>query len=149
MRARDGKPQLRYDPFLDLNYFAETLLRQKNTGILTIGGGVLQKLGATVWAVLRTGRRAVARGEDVELKRSSLMVRPHLVRSRCIWGGRSGSPYSEAILFMGQVCLPPDEGGRFGEVFIDAMVGLPIMCAAMFERLGKTYKKASFKNKAD
>ena len=26
MRAREGKLQLRYDSFLDLNYFAETLL---------------------------------------------------------------------------------------------------------------------------
>ena len=40
MRAREGKPQLRYDPFLDLNHFAETLLQQKKLGIFTIGGGV-------------------------------------------------------------------------------------------------------------
>jgi hypothetical protein len=32
-------------------------------------------------------------------------------------------------------------------VFIDATVGLPIMCAALFERLGKTYKKAPFQKK--
>ena len=43
--------------------------------------------------------------------------------------------------------MPPDEGGRFGEVFIDATVGLPIMCAAVFERLGKGYKKSAHKAK--
>ena len=40
MRARKGQAQLRYDPFLDLDYFAETLLAQKKLGIFTIGGGV-------------------------------------------------------------------------------------------------------------
>ena len=39
------------------------------------------------------------------------------------------------------------EGGRFGEVFVDATVGLPIMCAALFERLGKGYKKPPHKMK--
>ena len=39
------------------------------------------------------------------------------------------------------------EGGKFGEVFVDATVGLPIMCAALFERLGKGYKKAAHKTK--
>src|SRR5258708_36277370 len=40
MRKRKAQPQLRYDPFLDLNYFAETLLQQPRLGIFTIGGGV-------------------------------------------------------------------------------------------------------------
>jgi deoxyhypusine synthase len=62
------------------------------------------------------------------------------------WGGLSGSPYSEAISW-GKF-VPPAEGGRFGEVFIDATVGLPIMCAAVFERLGKGYKKPSHKVKS-
>jgi hypothetical protein len=37
---------------------------------------------------------------------------------------------------------PPAEGGKFGEVFVDATVGLPIIVAAVLERLGKgTVKK--------
>ena len=40
MRDRRGKPRLSYDPFLDLEHFAETLLKQKRLGIFTIGGGV-------------------------------------------------------------------------------------------------------------
>jgi deoxyhypusine synthase len=141
MRARDGKPQLRYDPFLDLNYFAETLLQQKKLGILTIGGGVprnwAQQFGP--YCELRV-RRA---GEDVPLKRYHYGVR--ICPEPVYWGGLSGSPYSEAISW-GKF-VPPDEGGRFGEVFIDATVGLPIMCAAVFERLGKAYKKPSFKSR--
>jgi deoxyhypusine synthase len=137
MRAREGKPQLHYDPFLDLNYFAETLLKQKKLGIFTIGGGVprnwAQQFGP--YCELRV-RRA---GEDVPLKRYHYGVRvcPEPVH----WGGLSGSPYSEAISW-GKF-VPPDEGGRFGEVFVDATVGLPIMCAALLERLGKTYRKES------
>ena len=139
MRAREGKPQLRYDPFLDLNYFAETLLQQKKLGILTIGGGVprnwAQQFGP--YCELRV-RRA---GEDVPLKRYHYGVR--ICPEPVYWGGLSGSPYSEAISW-GKF-VPPDEGGRFGEVFIDATVGLPIMCAAVFERLGKGYKKPASK----
>jgi deoxyhypusine synthase len=135
MRAREGRPQLNFNPFLDLNYFAETLLGHKRLGIFTIGGGVprnwAQQFGP--YCELRV-RRA---GETVELKRYHYGVRvcPEPVH----WGGLSGSPYSEAISW-GKF-VPPGEGGRFGEVFVDATVGLPIMCAALFERLGKSFKK--------
>ena len=142
MRAAKGQPQLRYDPFLDLNYFAEVLLRQKRLGIFTIGGGVprnwAQQFGP--YCELRV-RRA---GEDVELKRYHYGVR--VCPEPAHWGGLSGSPYSEAISW-GKF-VPPEEGGRFGEVFVDATVGLPIMCAALFERLGRTYKKSGFKIKS-
>jgi deoxyhypusine synthase len=39
--------------------------------------------------------------------------------------------------------VPPAEGGRFGEVFVDATVGLPLIVAAVFERLDKKGSKAS------
>lgn len=135
MRARKGQPQIHFDPFFDLNHFAETLLSQKRIGIFTIGGGVprnwAQQFGP--YCELRV-RRA---GEDVELKRYHYGVRicPEPVH----WGGLSGSPYSEAISW-GKF-VPPAEGGKFGEVFVDATVGLPIAVAALFERLGKTYQK--------
>ncbi len=137
MRARAGRPQLHYDPFLDLNHFSETLLAQKRIGIFTIGGGVprnwAQQFGP--YCELRV-RRA---GETVELKRYHYGVRicPEPVH----WGGLSGSPYSEAVSW-GKF-VPPAEGGRFGEVFVDATVGLPIMVAALFQRLGKSYRKPS------
>jgi len=40
IRMRDGQPKLRFDPFEDLEHFADTLLAQKKLGIFTIGGGV-------------------------------------------------------------------------------------------------------------
>jgi deoxyhypusine synthase len=141
MRARKGQPQINFNPFLDLNHFADTLLQQKRLGIFTIGGGVprnwAQQFGP--YCELRV-RRA---GEDVELKRYHYGVR--VCPEPVYWGGLSGSPYSEAISW-GKF-VPPAEGGRFGEVFLDATVGLPIMVAALLERLGKGYEKAGFKNK--
>jgi hypothetical protein len=38
--------------------------------------------------------------------------------------------------------VPPAEGGKFGEVFVDATVGLPLIVAAVLERLGKKWNKA-------
>ena len=88
MRGRHGQPQLRYDPFLDLNYFAEVLLQQKRLGIFTIGGGVprnwAQQFGP--YCELRV-RRA---GENVELKRYHYGVR--VCPEPVYWGGLSGSP---------------------------------------------------------
>jgi len=142
MRLREGKARLPFDPFLDLEHFAATLLEQKRLGIFTIGGGVprnwAQQFGP--YCELRV-RRA---GEDVPLKRYHYGVRvcPEPVH----WGGLSGSPYSEAISW-GKF-VPPAEGGRFGEVFLDATVGLPIMAAALLERLGKNYKKPGLKARA-
>jgi len=129
MRDRRGKPRLSYDPFLDLEHFAETLLKQKRLGIFTIGGGVprnwAQQFGPFVELRHRRG------GEQIPLKRYHYGVRicPEPVH----WGGLSGSPYSEAVSW-GKF-VPPEEGGRFGEVFVDATVGLPIIVAAVLERL--------------
>ena len=135
MRDREKKPQINFNPFLDLNHFAETLLKQRRLGIFTIGGGVprnwAQPFGP--YCELRV-RRA---GEDFELKRYHYGVR--VCPEPVYWGGLSGSPYSEAISW-GKF-VPPAEGGRFGEVFVDATVGLPIMVAALFERLGQKFKK--------
>ena len=135
IRGHHGKPEFRYDPFLDLNHFADTLVAQRRLGIFTIGGGVprnwAQQFGP--YCELRV-RRA---GEDLPLKRYHYGVR--ICPEPVYWGGLSGSPYSEAISW-GKF-VPANEGGRFGEVFVDATVGLPIMVAALFERLGKKYKK--------
>ena len=139
IRARKNQPQLNFNPFLDLNHFADTLLQQKRLGIFTIGGGVprnwAQQFGP--YCELRV-RRA---GEDVELKRYHYGVR--VCPEPVYWGGLSGSPYSEAISW-GKF-VPPEEGGKFGEVFVDATVGLPIMVAALLERLGKNWTKGALK----
>jgi deoxyhypusine synthase len=131
MLARAGKPQLRWDPFEDLEHFADTLLKQKRLGIFTIGGGVprnwAQQFGPFVELRHRRG------GEDVPLKRYhyGLRICPEPVN----WGGLSGSVYTEAVSW-GKF-VPPAEGGKFAEVMLDATVGLPLIAGAVLERLRK------------
>lgn len=131
MLVRQGKPRLRWDSFEDLEHFAETMLRPKRIGIFTIGGGVPRNWAQQFGPYIELRRR---RGdEDIPLKRYHYGVRicPEPVH----WGGLSGSPYSEAISW-GKF-VPPEEGGQFAEVFLDATVGLPLVVGAVLERLGK------------
>ncbi|HZQ23777.1 MAG TPA: deoxyhypusine synthase family protein [Terriglobales bacterium] len=140
-RARDGRPRLRFDPFEDLEYFAATLLKQKRLGIFTIGGGVprnwSQQFGPFIELRHRRG------GEDLPLKRYHYGLR--ICPEPVYWGGLSGSPYSEAVSW-GKF-VPPGEGGKFGEVFVDATIGLPLIVAAVLERLDRS-KNGSQKSPA-
>ncbi len=131
IRVRDGKPKLRFDPFEDLEHFADTLLKQKKLGIFTIGGGVPRNWAQQFGPYVELRHRRA--GEDVPLKRYHYGLR--ICPEPVYWGGLSGSPYSEAISW-GKF-VPPAEGGKFGEVFVDATVGLPIIVAAVLERLKK------------
>ncbi len=129
-RERVGRPPLRFDPYEDFEHFARTLLGQKRMGIFTIGGGVprnwAQQFGVYAELLARRGY------EDLPLKRYHYGVRicPEPVH----WGGLSGSTYSEAVSW-GKF-VPPEEGGRFAEVFDDATVALPLVAGAVLERLG-------------
>jgi deoxyhypusine synthase len=131
IRARQGQPKLRWDAFADLEYFAETLLRQQRLGIFTIGGGVPRNWSQQFGPFMELRHRRG--GEDVPLKRYHYGVR--ICPEPVSWGGLSGSPYSEAVSW-GKF-VPPEEGGRFGELFLDATVGLPLVAAAVLERLRK------------
>ena len=130
-RRKENLPPLRYDPFEDLEFFAEILLKQTRLGIFTIGGGVprnwSQQFGPFIELRHRRG------GEDLPLKRYhyGLRICPEPVH----WGGLSGSPYSEAVSW-GKF-VPKEDGGKFGEVFVDATVGLPLIVGAVLERLKK------------
>jgi deoxyhypusine synthase len=142
LRESTGRHKLRFDPFEDLEHFAATLLRQKRLGIFTIGGGVPRNWSQQFGPFIELRHRRL--GENVPLKRYhyGLRICPEPVH----WGGLSGSPYSEAISW-GKF-VPPAEGGRFGEVFVDATVGLPIIVAAVLERLGKDKRNSVGKKKA-
>ncbi len=135
LRESTGRHKLRFDPFEDLEHFAATLLRQKRLGIFTIGGGVPRNWSQQFGPFIELRHRRM--GENIPLKRYHYGLR--ICPEPVYWGGLSGSPYSEAISW-GKF-VPPAEGGKFGEVFVDATVGLPMIVAAVLERLGK--KKAT------
>ncbi|MHB8411549.1 MAG: deoxyhypusine synthase family protein [Candidatus Acidiferrales bacterium] len=142
-RRKEGRPLLRFDSFVDFEYFAETMLSTKRTGIFTVGGGVprnwSQQFGVYAELLARRGY------EKVPLKRYNygLRICPEPVH----WGGLSGSTYTEAVSW-GKF-VPPDEGGKFAEVFEDATVALPLIVGAVLERIGyfdhRTEKKRAKK----
>ena len=136
LRESTGRHKIRFDPFEDLEHFAATLLRQKKLGIFTIGGGVPRNWSQQFGPFIELRHRRL--GENVPLKRYHYGLR--ICPEPVYWGGLSGSPYSEAISW-GKF-VPPSEGGKFGEVFVDATVGLPIIVAAVIERLDKGHKAA-------
>jgi deoxyhypusine synthase len=140
MRESSGRHKLRFDPFEDLEHFAATLLRQPRLGIFTIGGGVPRNWSQQFGPFIELRHRRM--GENLPLKRYHYGLR--ICPEPVYWGGLSGSPYSEAISW-GKF-VPPAEGGRFGEVFVDATVGLPLIVGAVLERLGKKTTKGQ-KNK--
>jgi len=131
-RRKNNIPPLHFDPFEDLEFYAETLLKQERLGLFTIGGGVprnwAQQFGPFIELRHRRG------GEDLPLKRFHYGVRicPEPVN----WGGLSGCTYSEAVSW-GKF-VPREEGGRFAEVLLDATVGLPLIAGAVLERLKAT-----------
>jgi len=131
LRESTGRHKLRFDPFEDLEHFAATLLRQKRLGIFTIGGGVPRNWSQQFGPFIELRHRRL--GEHVPLKRYHYGLR--ICPEPVYWGGLSGSPYSEAVSW-GKF-VPPAEGGKFGEVFVDATIGLPLIVAAVLERLGK------------
>lgn len=130
LRKSQGRPLLRFDPYEDFECFASTMLNTKRMGIFTIGGGVprnwAQQFGVYAELLARRGY------EKLPLKRYSygLRICPEPVN----WGGLSGSTYTEAVSW-GKF-VPPDEGGRFAEVLDDATVALPLIVAAVLQRIG-------------
>jgi deoxyhypusine synthase len=130
-RRKNNIPTLHYDPFEDLEYYAETLLKQERLGVFTIGGGVPRNWAQQFGPFIELRRRRG--GEDLPLKRFHYGVRicPEPVN----WGGLSGCTYSEAVSW-GKF-VPHEEGGRFAEVLLDATVGLPLIAGAVLERLSK------------
>ena len=129
-RQSDKRPLLRFDPFEDFEKFADTMLATKRMGIFTVGGGVprnwSQQFGVYAELLARRGYK------KLPLKRYNYGVRicPEPVH----WGGLSGSTYTEAVSW-GKF-VPPEEGGKFAEVFDDATVALPLIVGAVLERIG-------------
>lgn len=124
------KPLLKFDPYLDFEHYASTMLATKRMGIFTIGGGVprnwAQQFGVYAELLARRGY------EKIPLKRYNygLRICPEPVN----WGGLSGSTYTEAVSW-GKF-VPEAEGGRFAEVLDDATVALPLIVGAVLERVG-------------
>ena len=99
MRRKNGIPPLRFDPFEDLEHYAETLLKQERLGIFTIGGGVprnwAQQFGPFIELASSPGRGRPA-AQALPLRRA------HLSRTGEL--GRPFGLYVQRSRLVGKVC---------------------------------------------
>jgi len=128
LRALHGKVPS-FNPFLDLNSYAQRLLSAKRLGIFTIGGGVPRNWAQQVPPYVEIGN--VRLGLNVPPPRFQYGVR--ICPEPDYWGGLSGCTYSEGVSW-GKF-IPESEGGRFAEVLSDATVVWPLLAMGLLERL--------------
>ena len=127
-QAIAGKPQIKFDPFLDLDDFAERIQKQTTLGIFTIGGGVPRNWAQQVAPYLELLNDNLGKGKTVKYK-YGVRICPEPVQ----WGGLSGCTYSESVSW-GKF-LSKKEGGKFAEVPADATIVLPLLIKSVFEQL--------------
>jgi deoxyhypusine synthase len=129
LRAEKGESAFRFDPFLDLDDFADRIRQHETIGIFTIGGGVPRNWAQQVGPYLEVLRERLKSPEPVRRYRYAVRICPEPEH----WGGLSGCGYSEGVSW-GKF-VPESEGGRFAEVFADATIAWPMIVRAVIERL--------------
>ena len=130
-QRREGKDELMFNPFIDLDHYADIVRQTKKLGIFTIGGGVPRNWAQQVGPYLDILHKRLGE-ENKKPVRFNYGVRicPEPVH----WGGLSGCTYSEGVSW-GKF-VPEEDGGRFSEVYCDATIAWPILIRAMIERIG-------------
>ena len=117
-----------FNPYLDLNSYAEHMLSAKRRGIFTIGGGVPRNWAQQVGPYVEVGNLRL--GLNVTPPRFHYGVR--ICPEPDYWGGLSGCTYQEGLSW-GKF-VPPQDGGRFAEVLSDATVVWPLLMMGILER---------------
>lgn len=131
--ARDEKRALlNYDGLRDMDDYYQRCMKSERLGILTIGGGVPRNWAQQVGPLADLMHRRSG-GRYGGLLRFQYAVR--ICPEPTHWGGLSGCTYSEGISW-GKF-VPPEEGGKFAEVYCDATIAWPILVRAVLERLGR------------
>jgi deoxyhypusine synthase len=117
-----------FNPFLDLFDYTKRILAAEKLGIFTIGGGVPRNWAQQVGPFVDITNMRL--GTKLQEPRFCFGIRicPEPVH----WGGLSGCTYREGVSW-GKF-VPPEEGGRFAEVYSDATIAWPILVRALLER---------------
>jgi deoxyhypusine synthase len=131
LRQRQGKPLLRFDPFLDLEDYTRRIQAAKRTGIFTIGGGVPRNWSQQVGPYVEALFRRFGEGKELSRFRYAVRICPEPVH----WGGLSGCTYSEGVSW-GKF-VPIEEGGQWAEVLCDATIAWPLLIKALIERFDR------------
>jgi len=134
LRAADGRPVIRFDPFLDLDDFASRIRQHDTLGIFTIGGGVPRNWAQQIGPYLEILRSRLGADEPVRRYKYAVRICPEPEH----WGGLSGCGYSEGVSW-GKF-VPENEGGRFAEVFSDATIAWPLVVRAVIERTNTAHE---------
>jgi len=130
LKLKNKKP-LQFNPFLDLEEFADTINKQKRLGIFTVGGGVPRNWAQQVAPYLDIIQSRVGQGGGFKRYKYAVRICPE----PAYWGGLSGCTYSEGVSW-GKI-TPKSEGGRWAEVMCDATIAWPLIVKAVMERLEK------------
>lgn len=132
-RVIENKKPFQFNPFIDLEHFAELLNQQKRAGIFTIGGGVPRNWAQQVAPYLELIQNRMPKGKvpsHIKGIRYSYAVRicPDAVQ----WGGLSGCTYEE-----GKSWGKFDPDCQYAEVIADATMVWPLIIQAIIQRLRK------------
>jgi deoxyhypusine synthase len=127
-----GKPRLAFDPFLDLDHYADRVRASERLGIFTIGGGVPRNWAQQIGPYLEISEKRLGVAEPVRRFRYGVRICPEPDH----WGGLSGCSYAEGVSW-GKF-LAESEGGRFAEVYADATIAWPLVVRAVMERMDRT-----------
>lgn len=122
------RSQPSFNPYLDLNSYADHVLSAKRLGIFTIGGGVPRNWAQQVGPYIEISNLRL--GLSVQPPRFHYGVR--ICPEPDYWGGLSGCTYQEGLSW-GKFVTPKD-GGRFAEVLSDATVVWPLLLMGILER---------------
>jgi deoxyhypusine synthase len=120
-----------YNPYHDLNSFARFCLGAERLGIFTIGGGVPRNWAQEVGPFVDIMNHRLGIHLPPPRYRYAVRICPEPTH----WGGLSGCTYSEGVSW-GKF-VPPEEGGRFAEVFADATTVWPLLIKGVLEELDK------------
>ncbi len=129
-RKLEGKPDISFDPYLDLEDYTERVFKSERLGIFTIGGGVPRNWAQQVAPYLDLIDRRIGEGGAMRMFHYAARICPEPTH----WGGLSGCTYSEGVSW-GKI-VPASEGGRHAEVYADATIAWPLIVKAVMERLG-------------
>ncbi len=131
IRQQQGKPPLRFDPFIDLADYTRRIQKAKRTGIFTVGGGVPRNWSQQVGPYVEAIFRRFGEGKELNRFRYGVRICPEPVH----WGGLSGCTYSEGVSW-GKFISRKD-GGQWAEVLCDATIAWPILVRAIMERFDR------------
>jgi deoxyhypusine synthase len=129
-RRSSGRRAFVFDPYLDLDHYADLVRGHETLGIFTIGGGVPRNWAQQVGPYLEIRRTRLGIDEPVRRFLYAVRICPEPEH----FGGLSGCSYQEGVSW-GKF-VPEGEGGRFAEVFADATIAWPLIVRAVMERLG-------------